>query len=131
LQVPGTDTPYFQDFKGSIYTGSAPRQPDAPLPPGMVPQSAERGGVRYGAPPVEKPGKPIVPTVKEFKGPDGVSTEYREYNPDTGKWRKVQFEDANGDGIPDAQQTTAPQTAASPAAAPRKTASGITFSRVQ
>ena len=31
LQVPGTDTPYFQDFKGSIYTGAAPRQPDAPL----------------------------------------------------------------------------------------------------
>ena len=83
--------------------------------------------------PLEKSntGKSIVPTVKEFKSPDGVSTEYREYNPDTGKWRKVQFEDANGDGIPDAQQTTAPQTAASPAAAPRKTASGITFSRVQ
>jgi len=129
VPVPGTNTPYFQDAKGSIYTGSQPAAPEAPLPPGFQPKAAVRGGVQYGPKETPEPAKQTVPTVKEFKSPDGLSTEYREYNPATGKWRKVAFEDENNDGIDDRQQTAAPSTTAP--AAPKQTASGIRFSRVQ
>jgi hypothetical protein len=140
LQAPGTDTPYFQDFKGSIHTGAAPRQPDAPLPPGMVPQSAERGGVRYGAPAVEKPVAVKAPTLKQIYEKDVPQNV--QWNEQRNRWERVKIYnpgDPDDNGVPGDQRsgaatttTTAPATgAAAPAAAPRKTASGITFSRVQ
>jgi len=139
LQVTGTDTPYFQDFKGSIYTGAAPRQPDAPLPPGMVPQSAERGGVRYGVPAVEKPVAVKAPTLKQIY--EGDVPQNVQWNEQRNRWERVKIYnpgDPDDNGVPGDQRagaataTTAPAAgAAVPAAAPRKTASGITFSRVQ
>lgn len=99
IQVPGTD--YVIPTADGRAMGTLPVRPDGPLPEGMVPMQAERNGVHYGKPSVRKP---TVPTVKEFKSPDGTTTEYREFNPATGKWRKVAFEDENGDGIDDRQQ---------------------------
>lgn len=97
--IAGTD--YVMSHADGRPMGTLPVQrKQAPLPPGMVPVQAERDGVQYGA---AQPRAPGVPTIKEFKTAAGIS-EYREYNEQTGKWRKVQFEDENNDGIDDRQQ---------------------------
>lgn len=132
VQAEGTSTPYFQDYKGSIFAGSAPAQkPNLEMMtlPGTNMQMPMFGGKPItGAPmlqarPVEnlppnqagprrpghtlspvasKPGSP--PQVKEFKSEDGMKTEYRQWDAEKGGWTKVKFLDENGDGIDDRQQ---------------------------
>jgi hypothetical protein len=99
-------------------------KPDAPLPPGMVPVQAERGGVQYGMP----VSKPVVPTVKEFKKADGTS-EYRQWNQNTNGWEPVRFIYTNNDGIPDNPAGGAAAATAAPGMQTAK--SGFTWKPVQ
>lgn len=109
MPVPNTD--YVMPTADGRVMGTLPvSKPDAPLPPGMAPMQATRGGVQYGMP---QPGKPVVPQVKEFKTAAGVS-EYREYDAKSGGWRKVKFIDENNDGVDDRTQGAAAPTPATP-----------------
>lgn len=103
VPVPGSDTPFFQDARGVIYTGSAP-PPKGPLPEGMVPKGAVRDGVQYGPPTAAKPQKPQIQMIKNANGTDEPHQVITD--PDTGevRLRKIKIIDANGDGIPDNQQ---------------------------
>lgn len=99
VPIPGTD--YAGTYADGRPMGNVPvARPASPLPPGMVPRSAERNGVRYG-PEQSKPAPP--PKVQEFKTADGLS-EYRQWDEAKGGWRKVKFIDEDGDGVDDREQ---------------------------
>ena len=122
-RLPGTD------YVAPIFNGKVSPQtlqmtrPETPLPPGMVPTEATRGGVTYKAPGPETP-----------KIPEGIQYEkdamgkiiggvYPTYNPQ-GKlvMRRI---DLDGDGV------VSPQEQAAAAQAAGKTPLGNSFSRVQ
>jgi hypothetical protein len=55
LPVSGTQTPFFQDVRGHIYTGSQPERAPDPMPPGLVPKGYQNGTAIYGVPEVREP----------------------------------------------------------------------------
>lgn len=102
--VPGTD--YVIPFAGSKAMGTLPVQrPEAPLPPGMMPTQAMRGGVTYETP---QAGKTAKPNISWQTAADGLTKIPYETitDPKTGQTmlRKVKIMDENGDGIDDATQ---------------------------
>ncbi len=99
LPVPGTETPYFQDARGSIYTGS-PAAPKGPIPEGMVPVQTQRGGTTYVRPQPQNAGPPKVQAFKNAAGGE----DYRQWDDQRGGWVKVKFIDEDGDGIDDRRQ---------------------------
>lgn len=106
VYVKGTSTPFFQDAKGSIYTGAAPTQQVTPRmiegfdKLGLKPSGANNAGqMQFSAQPSKQSNAHII--YDDLKNPHEVV-----YNEDgTVKgYRKLNLLDANGDGIPDSKQ---------------------------
>ena len=122
-RLPGTD------YVAPIFNGKVSPQtlqmtrPETPLPPGMVPTEATRGGVTYKAP---GPETPKIPEGIQYEKDDMrkiIGGVYPTYNPQ-GKLvlRRI---DLDGDGV------VSPQEQAAAAQAAGKTPLGNSFSRVQ
>ena len=90
------------DMAGGFFPGP---KPEAPLPPGMMPTQAMRGGVKYESP----QAKPAKPNISWQTSEDGKSKVPYESvtDPKTGLTvlRRVKIVDENGDGIDDRQQS--------------------------
>ncbi len=101
-------------------------KPEAPLPPGMVPMQAERGGVQYGMPSNQPPPPPKVQWEKDAAGNiiSGVETFY---NPQTQRYeyQRIKVTDRNNDGIPDNPAGGAAAATAAPAAGSGRFSSAI------
>jgi hypothetical protein len=133
IPTPGNSTPFFQSFKGSVFTGSAdPNGPAVPIQnvqipgtnlydaqqngrsvPGVGLLEKQQGPFREGLTkmkPVTKGERPHI----EMIGDGDKKIPYSVYtDPETGQviMRKVKMLDENGDGVDDRAET-------SPAAAP-------------
>lgn len=112
---------------GSFMPG---KQPEAPLPPGLVPTGAMRGGVQYGPAETAQTGK--APAFTYEKDPNGKITGavYPVQDPKTGAWR-LQRADINGDGVISPAEAAAAGGAAPASAAPStavKTKAGNLYS---
>lgn len=103
LQVPGTQTPYFQDYNGSVHAGGAPAPLPPAIPPGYAPKSVNVNGTTY-APPVDTtdyligrvPGPMMKDPVtgKDVPGPDIPVR----INKKTGQYTRLTEEQAAGQG---------------------------------
>ena len=127
--IPGTD--YIIPFAGNKAMGTLPvMKADAPLPAGLVPTGAVRGGVQYG--PAEKAQTGKAPSFTYEKDPAGKITGavYPVQDPKTGAWR-LQRADINGDGVISPEEAAAAggaAPAADPAGAALKTKAGNSYS---
>jgi hypothetical protein len=115
--VPIPDTDYVIPYAGNQAMGTLRKsQPEAPLPPGMVPQSAMRDGVQYSIPEAAPAAEVKLPKIfqgkADLQGKPGRDY-YYEPDPKTGKPSKVYIEDADGDGVPDNQQKVSAAPASS------------------
>lgn len=116
IQIPNTGM-MAPVFNGKVSPQTLPIvKPEAPLPPGMVPTEANRGGVTY------KPQAPEAPAKMPKFQQDATNGKWFWFEPNGKGGFTQKFVDANQDGIPDAQQQPG---AAGPTAG--KTASGISF----
>ena len=125
MPVPGTD--YVMPYANGRPMGTLPMsRPQAPLPPGMVPVQAERGGVQYGMPST----KTDRPHIEMIKGADGSSVPHSVHVDQQGNviMRKVKIIDANGDGIDDRQQMGAGDQGSLSGRKPITTSKGYTWS---
>jgi len=121
LPVPSTQPETLSNVQQRMLTDYNAKNPQSPL---QWSGKFEPNGVPVLGP-LTQDGKP--PVVKMFPNEKGTN-EPHEYNPKTGRWRKVQFEDANGNGIDDKLEGgAAPPASGTPQ---QKTQSGITFQRV-
>jgi len=123
-QIPGTD--YIIPFAGSKAMGTLPvMKAETPLPAGLVPTGAMRGGVQYG-PAQPQTGK--APAFTYEKDPSGKITGavYPVQDPQTGQW-KLQRADINGDGVVSPEEAAAVPVAAAAAGAALKTKGGNSY----
>jgi len=124
VPVPGTD--YVIPYAGNKAMGTLQTaRPDAPLPAGLVPTGAMRGGVQYG-PAQPQTGK--APAFTYEKDPSGKITGavYPVQDPQTGAW-KLQRADINGDGVVSPEEAAAVPVAAAAASAALKTKGGNSY----
>ncbi len=127
-RIEGTD--YIIPFAGNKAMGTLPvMKADAPLPAGLVPTGAVRGGVQYGQAETAQTGK--APSFTYEKDPSGKITGavYPVQDPKTGAWR-LQRADINGDGVISPAEAAAAggaAPAAAPAGAAVKTKAGNTY----
>lgn len=130
-QVPIAGTDYAATYADGRFGGNVPMaKPDAPLPPGFAPRSAQRDGILYGP---EDSGQPMeLPKIyqgdRTHLDPKKRGDYYYEMDPQTRRPRKI-FVDENNDGIDDRQQmgagdqgslSTRPAQAAGGASGPAK-----------
>lgn len=116
LALPGTDygVPV---IGGQMQKQTLPMVPQGPLPPGFVPQSIERGGVRYAAPQQPEP--------QTIYNENGIATTMQ-FNPQTGQWEPVPMKKK------EAAPSAAAPAAAGPVTLPKgSTAKGATWSLFQ
>jgi hypothetical protein len=116
-RLPGTD--YVAPiFGGKVSAQTLPMaKPEAPLPPGLMPTEANRGGVTYKAPGADKPAKP--PTLKQIY--EGDVQQNVQWNEQRGRWERVKIYnpgDPDDNGIPGDQSAGAGAGSAAAAAAP-------------
>lgn len=100
---------------------------EAPLPEGMVPTRAMRGGVQYE--PAQSAGTGKAPSFTYEKDPNGKITGavYPVQDPQTGAW-KLQRADLNGDGVVSPEEAAAvPTSAAAAAGSALKTKAGNSY----
>lgn len=114
IQVPGGFVPAVRTAGGQVRMAGGfmtAKTPDAPLPEGLVPQRAMRGGVEYGPAETAQTGK--APAFTYEKDPNGKITGavYPVQDPQTGAW-KLQRADLNGDGVVSPQEAAAASGAA-------------------
>jgi hypothetical protein len=126
--IPGTD--YIIPFAGNKAMGTLPvMKADAPLPAGLVPTGAVRGGVQYGQAETAQTGKaPSFTYEKDYSGKI-TGAVYPVQDPKTGAWR-LQRADINGDGVISPAEAAAAggaAPAAAPAGAAVKTKAGNTY----
>jgi hypothetical protein len=128
-RIEGTD--YIIPFAGNKAMGTLPvMKAEAPLPAGLVPTGAVRGGVQYGPAETAQTGK--APAFTYEKDPNGKITGavYPVQDPKTGAWR-LQRADINGDGVISPEEAAAAggaAPAADPAGAALKTKAGNSYS---
>ena len=128
--IPGTD--YVIPFAGNKAMRPLPfMKADAPLPAGLVPTGAVRGGVQYGPAETAQTGK--APAFTYEKDPTGKITGavYPVQDPQTGAWR-LQRADINGDGVISPAEAAAaggaaPAAASAGAAVKTKAGNSYTF----
>jgi hypothetical protein len=99
---------------------------EAPLPAGLVPTGAIRGGVQYGPAETAQTGK--APAFTYEKDPNGRITGavYPVQDPQTGQWR-LQRADLNGDGVISPTEAAAASAAAPAQGAALKTKAGNSY----
>jgi hypothetical protein len=129
-RIEGTD--YIIPFAGNKAMGTLPvMKADAPLPPGLVPTGAMRGGVQYGQAETAQTGKaPSFTYEKEPSTGRITGAVYPVQDPQTGAWR-LQRADINGDGVISPAEAAAAggaASAAAPAGAALKTKAGNSYS---
>jgi len=125
VPVPGTD--YVIPYAGNKAMGTLQtKQAEAPLPAGLVPTGAMRGGVQYGPAETGQAGK--APAFTYEKDPSGKITGavYPVQDPQTGQWR-LQRADINGDGVVSPEEAAAVPVAAAAAGAALKTKGGNSY----
>jgi len=125
VPVPGTD--YVIPYAGNKAMGTLQtKQAEAPLPAGLVPTGAMRGGVQYGPAETGQAGK--APAFTYEKDPSGKITGavYPVQDPQTGQWR-LQRADINGDGVVSPEEAAAVPVAAAAASAALKTKGGNSY----
>ena len=103
VQVPGTRTPFFQDYNGSVHAGGTPAPLPPAIPPGYAPKSVNVNGTTY-APPEDTTDYQIgrIPgpmmkdplTGKDVPGPDIPVR----INKKTGQWTRLTEEQAASQG---------------------------------
>lgn len=128
VPVPGTD--YVIHYAGNKAMGTLQTaRPDAPLPAGLVPTGAMRGGVQYGPAQPQGDTKPPALTYEKEPGTGRIlGAVYPVQDPQTGQWR-LQRADINGDGVVSPEEAAAvPVAAAAASAALKKTKVGNSYS---
>jgi len=86
IPIPGTAM-IAPVFNGKVSPQTLPMvKPEAPLPPGMVPTEANRGGITYRAPGV--PETPRAPQVRRIINAAGQEVD-AQWNPQTNQWEPV------------------------------------------
>lgn len=124
--IPGTE--YVIPFAGKKAMGTLPVvKAEAPLPAGLVPTGAVRGGVQYGPAQTTTDNKAPAFTYEKEPGTGRITgAVYPVQDPQTGQWR-LQRADLNGDGVVSPEEAAAVPAGVAAASTALKTKAGNSY----